>query len=416
MGKATEIKEKSKQEIKGLKDVPNLEEVRPEMLRSDEGVPFPALLLAKFKKFKGTCKLVRSMKKEQHRVMAYLESHARLDAQCVQEFDDSGTLSHLLLLFLARFETELKADKKQLPPEERGEPSELEEDDAERQTAFSQQQKRAQRKEGTEQMHAVSRSRDRKGNDERRSKGSSRRRARARKHRQTGSEQRAGLPATGASPERRANSSHQGGHHPGPFTGSHSRRPGAERDSEKRDPFWDEEEKRFAMSSKRRSFPRPGGRAELEKSRTRSTARDGKGRQNKHRTSTKQDRSRSRERESRYRRRHSSTGGDSRRRTGREARTLYGADKPRSDSRGYHSRRRGRDDHRRNLHKRRNSRSRVEPRHEREVYQASVDTEFDQRRPRRSRGRERYGDTRRQNPKQTGRRSRSRDRRARHPQ
>ena len=90
------------------------------------------------------------MNKEQHRVVAYLGSHSRLEGYTIEEFDDAGTLSHLLMLLLAQWERELKADKKQLPPEEIPEQIELEEDDAERQTAFSYLQKRAKAKERRE--------------------------------------------------------------------------------------------------------------------------------------------------------------------------------------------------------------------------------------------------------------------------
>ena len=80
------------------------------------------------------------MKKETHRVVAYLSDHARLNAAQIDRFDEKGTLSHLLVLFLSQFELDMKDAKKSLPPEEIKPISELSENDAERQTAFSQQQ------------------------------------------------------------------------------------------------------------------------------------------------------------------------------------------------------------------------------------------------------------------------------------
>ena len=68
--------------------------------------------MSKFKRYKKTCSLIRSAKKEQHRVEAYLEEHSRLDASRITDFDNTGTLSHLLMLHLVRFEEE----SDELPP------------------------------------------------------------------------------------------------------------------------------------------------------------------------------------------------------------------------------------------------------------------------------------------------------------
>ena len=62
--------------------------------------------MSKFKRYKETCDVVRSLGKEHHRVSAFLSRHARLDAARLGSFDDTGTLSHRLLLLLAKFEDE----------------------------------------------------------------------------------------------------------------------------------------------------------------------------------------------------------------------------------------------------------------------------------------------------------------------
>ena len=68
-----------RKKILGLEDIDSLQGVQPEELWPDGGTPFPAKLLRKFKKHKQTCKLIRTMKKELHRVGAYLSDHARLN-------------------------------------------------------------------------------------------------------------------------------------------------------------------------------------------------------------------------------------------------------------------------------------------------------------------------------------------------
>ena len=98
--------------------------------------------MSKFKKYKETCDVVRSLGKEHHRVSKFLSSHNRLDATRIGTFDDTGTLSHLLLLLLAKFEDECG----KLPPFKVERPY-LEETDAERRTAFSQEQRRNSRQQ-----------------------------------------------------------------------------------------------------------------------------------------------------------------------------------------------------------------------------------------------------------------------------
>ena len=78
--------------------------------------------------------MIKSMRKELHRVSAYLNDNARWNPLQADRFDETGTLSHLLILLLAKFEIELKEQGKSLPPEETDDHSELSENDAERQT------------------------------------------------------------------------------------------------------------------------------------------------------------------------------------------------------------------------------------------------------------------------------------------
>ena len=126
--------------IAGLSDIEELEGVSPRDLWADRGAAFPGVLMSKFKRYKLTCSLIRSAKKEQHRVLAYLEEHSRLDAVPISDFDNTGTLSHLLMLHLVRFEEE----SDELPPLNLKCPY-IEETDAERKAAFSQDQRRTSR-------------------------------------------------------------------------------------------------------------------------------------------------------------------------------------------------------------------------------------------------------------------------------
>ena len=126
--------------IAGLSDIEELEGISPRDLWADRGAAFPGVLMSKFKRYKQTCSLIRSAKKEQHRVLAYLEEHSRLDAVRISDFDNTGTLSHLLMLHLVKFEEE----SDELPPLNL-KSFHLEETDAERKAAFSQDQRRTSR-------------------------------------------------------------------------------------------------------------------------------------------------------------------------------------------------------------------------------------------------------------------------------
>ena len=55
---------KEKKLIKGLHDFKDLAHISPEQLWNDGGIPFPRVLLVKFKKFADTCGLIRKMERE----------------------------------------------------------------------------------------------------------------------------------------------------------------------------------------------------------------------------------------------------------------------------------------------------------------------------------------------------------------
>ena len=145
-------KPRKSKKIKGIKDFVSFDGILTEELWSDKGVAFPSALMTKFKKYKQTCKLIKSMEKEHHRVSAYLGDNARWNPLQAERFDETGILSQLLILLLAQFETELKEEGKTLPPEETKDHLELSENDAERQTAFSQEQFRRAKIEKQEQL------------------------------------------------------------------------------------------------------------------------------------------------------------------------------------------------------------------------------------------------------------------------
>ena len=82
------------------------------------------------------------MGKECHRAIAYLVDNSRADAEEFDKFDESGTLSHYLFLKLAQFEEDLKQTSQWLPPEHKEPELRISDNDVERQTAFSQEQRR----------------------------------------------------------------------------------------------------------------------------------------------------------------------------------------------------------------------------------------------------------------------------------
>ena len=100
---------------------------------------FPRRLMSKFKSFKQTCALVREAQKEQHRVTEFLAIHTPIETAKLSAFDDTGTLSHLLLLYLTRLEkTATTFPRLRAKP-----PPALTETDAERKTAFCQERRRS---------------------------------------------------------------------------------------------------------------------------------------------------------------------------------------------------------------------------------------------------------------------------------
>ena len=93
--------------------------------------------MARFKKSRAICKLIRTMGKEQHRVKKYLVDNGRWDHESFEEFEESGTLPLLLLLLMVEFEEELSGANKKMPPATPRKVHSLVETYAERQTKFS---------------------------------------------------------------------------------------------------------------------------------------------------------------------------------------------------------------------------------------------------------------------------------------
>ena len=161
-GLSSEKEKKRKLRIKGLGEVGSLARVRPEQLWSDKGSSFPGPLMARFKKKRQTCNLLRAMGKEQHRVKKYLIDNARFKPESFQDFDDTGTLSHLLMLLMIEFEEELALANKKMPIVTPMRVHTLLETDAERQTEFSQELRRStftdeQARRGVSQARAIGR-------------------------------------------------------------------------------------------------------------------------------------------------------------------------------------------------------------------------------------------------------------------
>ena len=88
----------------------------PSTLLPDDGGPFPKKLLTQFKAYRVTCAIVKKVKKQPHRVAQYLILHERLNPPRLGVHDEAGTLSYALLLHLAKFELEMRQNRKKLPP------------------------------------------------------------------------------------------------------------------------------------------------------------------------------------------------------------------------------------------------------------------------------------------------------------
>ena len=109
--------------------------------------------------------MIRETKREQHKVVEYLKSWGKLGKVKLKDYDDSGTLSHILMLHLALFEDEMRATDGRLPEWKARKIPNLEETDAERQIAFTQEQRRRKVKEAHDQPLGI------QGNEEDRSIG-----------------------------------------------------------------------------------------------------------------------------------------------------------------------------------------------------------------------------------------------------
>ena len=88
----------------------------PKTLFSDGGVPFSKKLLTQFKAYRVTCAIVKKVKRQPHRVAQYLILHERLGPDRLSVHDEAETLSHALLLLLAKFELDMQQNRKKLPP------------------------------------------------------------------------------------------------------------------------------------------------------------------------------------------------------------------------------------------------------------------------------------------------------------
>ena len=98
--------------------------------------------MSKFKSYKQTCALIREAKKEQHRVTEFLVLQTPIKTARLSEFDATGTLSHLLLLYLARLEEASKAF-----PRFDSKPPTLPETVAERKTAFCEERRKSSQRQ-----------------------------------------------------------------------------------------------------------------------------------------------------------------------------------------------------------------------------------------------------------------------------
>ena len=131
-------KKSSARRIKLREELGGLELVQPEDLWSDNGTAFPTPLMTAFKKEKEACARVKALGKEWHKVTRYLVEHKRWQPANLRKYDDSGTLSHFLLLLMVDFNKELIAKGMKLPGVPRVKQQLFAETDAERQAEFSQ--------------------------------------------------------------------------------------------------------------------------------------------------------------------------------------------------------------------------------------------------------------------------------------
>ena len=97
------------------KELPQMQRLTLDDLRSDGGTPYPGAIFSAFKPFRATCKIVRQMRKGHHRILSYLKTHNRLGNWDLQQLDEAGKLSHFVLLCLAHFEVDLRKRLQKLP-------------------------------------------------------------------------------------------------------------------------------------------------------------------------------------------------------------------------------------------------------------------------------------------------------------
>ena len=90
------------------KELPQMHNLSLDDLRSDGGTPFQGEIFSAFKPFRATCKIVRELKRDNLRILTYLKAHGRLGNWDLQQVDQAGKLSQLVLLCLATFEGDLK--------------------------------------------------------------------------------------------------------------------------------------------------------------------------------------------------------------------------------------------------------------------------------------------------------------------
>ena len=97
------------------KELPQMHNLSLDDLLSDGGTPYPGEIFSAFKPFRATCRVVRELKRDHHRILTYLKVHNRLGNWDLHQVDQAGKLSHLVLLCLATFEEDLRKKLQQLP-------------------------------------------------------------------------------------------------------------------------------------------------------------------------------------------------------------------------------------------------------------------------------------------------------------
>ena len=85
------------------KELPKMHTLSLDDLLSDGGTPYPGEIFSAFKPFRATCRVVRELKRDHHRILTYLKRHNRLGNWDLHQVDQAGKLSHLVLLCLATF-------------------------------------------------------------------------------------------------------------------------------------------------------------------------------------------------------------------------------------------------------------------------------------------------------------------------